>query len=72
MYKYVATDDPQVIASYLHLGRIPEADTREALPQTARMEIWASSMDDAGEDFCEVRLLAADECCLLTRRVSGY
>lgn len=39
---------------------------------TVRMEVWGSSFDDPGPDFCEFRLMAADGSVLASKRVAGY
>jgi hypothetical protein len=36
-----------------------------------RLEVWASSFKDEGEDFCEFRLIKDDKT-VLTQRANGY
>lgn len=45
----------------------------EKIPEeTETMEVWGSSFDDSGPDFCEFRLLDKEGNVLGTRRVGGY
>jgi len=37
-----------------------------------RMEVWGSSFDDNGPDFCEFRLFDAQGNLIAVNRVAGY
>jgi hypothetical protein len=39
--------------------------------QVDRLELWGTSFDDPGEDYCEWRLYSGDKL-LATRYVPGY
>lgn len=46
---------------------------QEEIPGDAvNLEVWASSYDDAGDDFCEFRLVDAKGNTLVSRKVEGY
>jgi hypothetical protein len=45
-----------------------EASLRDVI----RLEVWGTSVDDAGEDFCCFQLVRADGTKPPARRVDGY
>ena len=40
--------------------------------RTDRVEVWGSSFDDNGADFCEFRLFDAQGNLIAVNRVAGY
>jgi hypothetical protein len=45
----------------------------EEIPETTdRLEVWASSFNDPGSDYCEFRLVDKKGNTLATRRIEGY
>ena len=45
----------------------------EEIPENAvQMEVWASSYNDAGDDYCEFRLVDKKGNTLVTKRIAGY
>ena len=44
--------------------------SQEQLDQADRLEVWATSMNDAGE-YCEFRLMKGDEV-IATKVIRGY
>jgi len=41
-------------------------------PGVTRMEVWGSSANDSGDDWCEFRLFDADGNIVSVRRENGY
>lgn len=40
--------------------------------RAAKMEVWGSSFNDDGEDFCEFRLFNEKGTQIATKRVTGF
>jgi hypothetical protein len=45
---------------------------REVAERAAKMQVWGSSFNDPGDDFCEFVLLDANGVVIDRRRVAGY
>ena len=48
------------------------AFTEEEANQAAFYEVWGSSFNDPGPDFCEFKLLDKDKNIIKTKRIAGY
>jgi len=49
----------------------PGMDT-DTVARTATLEVWCSSIDDPGEDFCLFRAFDVEARLVAASRVSGY
>jgi hypothetical protein len=45
--------------------------TLDEVKEAERLEVWGSSFNDPGDDFCEFRVIKNNET-ILTKRVDGY
>jgi hypothetical protein len=43
----------------------------EEVDKSDKLEVWGTSFDDEGDDYCEFRLLKENEI-ISTKRVDGY
>ena len=71
MYLIKVVTETDVVAEAIRRPPFGPEFTPKQAGAADKMEVWGSSFDDPGPDFCEFRLLQANQI-VATKRVAGY